>query len=167
MFRTEVIKHVRDQKSITSVFADFSHSVAEDDHHNEKVILDIIEELKELNVQLREQENRLADLDMQLKKIATSLYGQEQLARLQAANLMLYNPDKIDVATFTSRLEFMATLKGEVAVLRVVLLCLKGRALEWHNGLLPKCWNEMAMSLAVTVDELQSEFQLSEGEAWN
>ncbi|ODH45026.1 hypothetical protein ACO22_00418, partial [Paracoccidioides brasiliensis] len=67
MFRTEVIKYIRNQRSITSVFEDFSHSVAEDDYCNEKIILNIIEKLKELNIQLREQKNRLTDLNMQLK----------------------------------------------------------------------------------------------------
>ncbi|PGG94943.1 hypothetical protein GX51_08334, partial [Blastomyces parvus] len=99
--------------------------------------------------------------------IATPTYSSDQPTRLRAADVMLYDPEGVDVAAFVSRLEFMATLEGEAAVLRVLPLCLKGRALEWHNGLSPECQSDMAMSLAVAIDELRGEFQLSEGEAWD
>ncbi|PGH05647.1 hypothetical protein GX51_02806 [Blastomyces parvus] len=49
--------------------------------------------------------------------IATHLYSSDQPARLRAADVMLYNPGEVDVAAFTSRLEFMPTLEGEGAVL--------------------------------------------------
>ncbi|OJD24807.1 hypothetical protein ACJ73_03829 [Blastomyces percursus] len=87
-------------------------------------------------------------------------------ARLRPVDVMLFDPDEVDVAAFSSRLEFMAMQEGEDAVLRVFPLCLKGRALEWHNGLSPECKHEMAQALDITIDELRSEFQLSAGEAW-
>ncbi|OJD25138.1 hypothetical protein ACJ73_03495 [Blastomyces percursus] len=68
---------------------------------------------------------------------------------------MLFDPDEVDVAAFSSRLAFMATQEGENTVLRVFPFCLKGRALEWHNGLSPECKNEMAQALDITIDELR------------
>ncbi|KAG5290595.1 hypothetical protein I7I50_00390 [Histoplasma capsulatum G186AR] len=34
--------------------------------------------------------------------------------------------------------------EGESVILHVLLLCLKGRALEWHNELLPEIKQDMA-----------------------
>ncbi|EDN03052.1 predicted protein [Histoplasma mississippiense (nom. inval.)] len=92
--------------------------------------------------------------------------GDDRPARLRAGDVMLFDPAETDVMAFISRLEFIATQEGEDAVLRVFPLCLKGQALEWHNGLSAEMRKDMSASLLATISELGREFQLSEGEAW-
>ncbi|OJD21689.1 hypothetical protein ACJ73_06971 [Blastomyces percursus] len=86
--------------------------------------------------------------------------------RLCATDVLLFDPEDVDVMVFIDRLRYMSTQEGEDAILRVFPLCLKKRALEWHVGLSDDTKVQMSTSLDTTLSELKAEFKLSEGEAW-
>jgi hypothetical protein len=57
---------------------------------------------------------------------------EERIIKIRPNDLMIFNPAGTKVSFFVRRCQQIAALEGERAVLRVLLLCLKGEALVVH-----------------------------------
>lgn len=86
-------------------------------------------------------------------------YGSERPRRLKPDDVMVFDPQEVDVHLFTQRLRFVATHEGVYPVLSVLPFCLKGRAREWHTTLGPQAQRMMSTSLDSALFMLEREFR--------
>jgi hypothetical protein len=87
-------------------------------------------------------------------------YGGDRRQHLRAADIMPngYDPKEYAVNFLVDRVRFLAAQEGEIEVLRVLPLCLKGDALKWYTGLNKYTKIAMSTSLERWVEELQNEY---------
>jgi hypothetical protein len=79
--------------------------------------------------------------------------------KLRAHDVMTFDSEEHTAAFFIRRFQHIAEIEGDAAVLRVLLMCLKGAALEWHNSLSSVVRHEMNQNLWAWEDELLREYR--------
>jgi hypothetical protein len=79
--------------------------------------------------------------------------------KLRPQDVMLFDPEEQSAAFFIRRFQHIAELEDESSVLRVLPMCLKDFALEWHNSLSAIVRHEMNQSTRVWEDELLREYR--------
>ena len=74
---------------------------------------------------------------------------------------MIWNLTKQIVDFFIKRFYHIVELESTRIVLRILSMCLKSDALDWHNDLSIKIRSEMNSNLTIWKDELLREFRLN------
>lgn len=86
-------------------------------------------------------------------------YSSDRPRRLKPDDVMVFDPQDVDVNLFTQRLRFVANHEGVYPVLSVLPFCLKGRAREWHTTLGPHAQAAMSTSFDSALLMLEREFR--------
>ena len=79
---------------------------------------------------------------------------------------MDFDPKSSSVVSFISRFRYFERVENAAEVLRILPRCLKGDALEWHNGLPNEVKEEMDFDLDAWERELIAEWGKNPSEAW-
>lgn len=79
--------------------------------------------------------------------------------KLRSQDVMIFDLKEQSVAFFIKRFQHIVELKEEFSVLRVLLMCLKDFALEWHNSLSVVVRREMNLNIKMWKNELLREYR--------
>ena len=79
--------------------------------------------------------------------------------KLRPEDVMLYDPKTISVVAFTKRIKQIRNLCGKQAVLKVLPLCLRGKALDWYTHLSEDITEDMQYSLGTWIKHLERRFK--------
>jgi hypothetical protein len=85
--------------------------------------------------------------------------SRETIKKLRPEDVMLYDPKTTSVTVFIKRIKQVRTLYGRKAVLKVLPLCLRGKALDWYTHLSESTTEDMQHSIKLWAKYLDRRFK--------
>jgi hypothetical protein len=93
------------------------------------------------------------------ERLSSRSHSRSRDKKLRPEDVMLYDPDTTSVTVFIKRIKQIRNLHGEKAILKVLPLCLRGKALTWYTHLSDDATEEMQFSLQSWIQHLERRFK--------